>query len=95
MSNQNGNSALLCGVKVSCMSAKLIQSRLTFCDPIDCSLSGSSVRGILQARILEWVAMPSSRGASQPRDQTHISYVSLIGGWFFTTSTTCEALSVL
>ena len=91
MSNQNGNSALLCGVKVSCMSAKLIQSHLTFCDPIDCSLSGSSVHGILQARILEWVAMPSSRGASQPRDQTHISYVSYIGG-FFTTSATWEAV---
>ena len=38
------------------------------CDPIDCSLPGSSVHGVLQARILEWVAMPSSRGSSQPRD---------------------------
>ena len=40
---------------------------------------GSSVRGILQARILEWVAMPSSRGSSQPRDRTCIFYVSYIG----------------
>ena len=50
--------------------------------PIDCSPPGSSVHGgILQARILEWVAMPSSRGSSQPRDQTH---VSCIAGGFFT-----------
>ena len=41
-----------------------------FCDPMDYSPPGSSVHGILQARILEWVAMPSSRGSSQPRDQT-------------------------
>ena len=40
----------------------------TLCDPVDCSLPGSSVYRILQARILEWVAMPSSRGSSQPRD---------------------------
>ena len=44
------------------------QSCLTLCDTMDCSLSGSSVHGILQARILEWVAMPSSRSSSWPRD---------------------------
>ena len=49
------------------MHAKLLQSCQTLCDPMDCSLPGSSVRGILQAKILEWVAMPSSRGSSQPR----------------------------
>ena len=43
------------------------QSCLTLCDPIDCSPPGSSVRGILQARILEWVAIPFSRGSSQAR----------------------------
>ena len=52
--------------------------------------------GILQARILEWVAMPSSRGSSQPRDWTSISSISCIGdalaGGFFTTSATWEAL---
>ena len=53
---------------VLCVCAKLLQSRPTLCDLMDCSLSGSSVHGILQARILEWVAMPSSRGSSQPRD---------------------------
>ena len=44
------------------------QSCLTLCDPMGCSPPGSSVHGILQARILEWVAMSSSRGYSQPRD---------------------------
>ena len=47
---------------------------------MDCSLSGSSIHGILQARILEWVAMPSSRGSSQPRDQTQVSHIA--GGFF-------------
>ena len=47
--------------------------------PINCSLPGSSVHGILQTRTLEWVAMPSSRSSSQPRGQTHVSYVSCIG----------------
>ena len=51
-----------------CMHAKSLQSCLTLCDPMDRSLPGSSVCGILQARILEWVAMPSSRGSFQPRD---------------------------
>ena len=49
-----------------------------FCNLMDCCLPGSSLHGILQARILEWVAMPSSRGSSQPRDWTH---VSCIGRW--------------
>ena len=49
------------------------QACLTLCNPTDCSTPGSSVHGILQARILEWVAMPSSRGSSQPRDRTHVS----------------------
>ena len=48
------------------------------CDPIDGSPPGSSVHGILQARILEWVAMASSRGSSQPRDRNYVSYVSCI-----------------
>ena len=56
------------------------QSCPTLCDPMDCSPPGSSVSGMLQARILEWVAMPSSRGSSQCRDQT---WVSCIAGRFF------------
>ena len=46
-----------------CMCAKLLQSCPTLCDPMDCGLPGSSVHGILQARILEWVAVPFSRGS--------------------------------
>ena len=49
-----------------------------FCDPMDCSPPSSSVHGILQARIPEWVVMPSSRGSSQPRSNL-VSYVSCIG----------------
>ena len=51
------------------------QSCLTLCDPMDYSLPGSSVRGILQARILEWVAISFSRGSSQPRDRTRVSCI--------------------
>ena len=61
--------------------AKSLQLCLTLCEPMDCSPPGSSVRGILQARILEWVVMPFSRGSSRHRDQTHIAYVSCIGRW--------------
>ena len=57
----------------------LTPSCLTLCDPLDGSPPGSPVHGILQARILEWVAMPSSRGSSSPRDGTHISCISSIG----------------
>ena len=53
--------------------SKLAQSCPTLCDPMDCSLPGSSIHGILQARTLEWVAMPSSRGSSRPRDQTQVA----------------------
>ena len=59
---------------------------------MDCSLPGFSVHGILQARILKLVAMPSSRGSSRSRDQTRISYVSCIGSEFFTTSATWEEI---
>ena len=55
------------------------QSCSTLCNPVDCSKLGSSVHGILQARILELVTMPFSRGSSQPRDWTDVSYVSCIG----------------
>ena len=51
---------------------------IQLCDPINCSLTHSSVHGILQARILEWVVRPSSRGFSCPRDLTHVFYVSCI-----------------
>ena len=52
-----------------CVHAKSLQSCPTLCNSMDCSLPGSSVHGILQAGILEWVAVSSSRGSSQPKDQ--------------------------
>ena len=61
------------------MHAKSLQSCSTLCDPIDCSPPGSCVHGILQARILEWVAMPSFWGSSPFRDQTLVFYVFCIG----------------
>ena len=74
-------------------SAQSVQFYLTLCEPRDYSLPGSPVHGILQARILEWAVMPSSRGSSLPRDWTRNSWVSCISGrfFFFLTATT-EAL---
>ena len=54
------------------MKLKVTQSCPTLCNPMDCSLPGSSVHGILQARILEWVVVPFSRGLSQPSGQTQV-----------------------
>ena len=62
----------------ACVHAKWLQLYLTLCDHKDCSPLSSSAHGILQAKILEWVAMPSSRGSSQPRDWTRVSYISCI-----------------
>ena len=56
-------------------------SVLFLCNPTNCSPPGSSVHGILQARISEWVAMPFSRGSSCSRDRTQVSYVSCMGRW--------------
>ena len=53
--------------------SEVSQSCLTLCDPMDCNLPGSSIHGILQARVLEWVAISFSRGSSQPRDLTRVS----------------------
>ena len=73
---------LLAPVLVKMLVAQLCP---TLCNPRDCSLRGSSVHGILQARILEWVAISFSRGSSQPRDQTWNSHTV---GRFFTIWTT-------
>ena len=51
-------------------------SCLTLCDPMDCSLSGSSIHGIFQARVLEWIAISFSRGSSLPRNQTWVSLIA-------------------
>ena len=79
----------LCGGQNMCACVLVAQSCLTPCDSIGCSPPGSSVHGILQARILEWVAVPFSRGSSQARDRTE---VSCIAGRFFTVWATREAL---
>ena len=62
------------------MCAKLLHLCLTLCDHVGCRQPGSSVHGILQARVLEWVAISFSRGSSWPRDQAHISFIA--GGFF-------------
>ena len=54
------------------------QSCLTLCNPMDCSLPGSSIHGIFQARILEWVAISFCRGSTRPKDRTHLSCVSCL-----------------
>ena len=55
--------------------SEVVQSCLTLCDPMDCSPPGSSVHGIFQVRVLEWVAISFSRGSSQLRDQTQVSRI--------------------
>ena len=65
--------------------AKSLQSCPALRNSMHCNPPGSSVHGILQAKILEWIAMPSSRGSSQPRDQTCASCSCYIAGGFFTT----------
>ena len=69
----------------------MIQSHLTLCDPMGCSSPGFPVHGILQARILQWVAISFSKESSRPWDRTCVSAVSCIGTrFFFTTSVTLE-----
>ena len=58
------------------INVKVIQSRPALCESMDCSPPGSSIHGILQARILEWVAILFSRGSSQPRDRTQVSHIA-------------------
>ena len=71
--------------EVICLRACSVTSVMsTLCHPMDCSQPDSSFHGILQARILEWVAMPSSRGSSWPRDWTCISCLSCTACRFFT-----------
>ena len=57
------------------LESLVVQPCLTLCDPMDCSPPGSSVHGIFQARVLEWVAIFFSRGSSQPRDRTWVSHI--------------------
>ena len=80
----------VCGIchGVLCLVTKLC---LTLCDPMDCSPPGSSVLGIFQARILEWVAISSSRGSPWAKNQTHVSFISCIGRWILHHCTTWDA----
>ena len=70
------------------VKALVVQSCPTLCDPMDCIPPGSSVHGILQARILEWVAILFSKESFQPRDRTRVSYTA---GRLFTIWATREA----
>ena len=56
--------------------SEVAQSRLTLCDPVDCGPPDSSVHGILQARILDWVAISFSRGSSRPKVRTQVSHIA-------------------
>ena len=62
-----------------CVLCPVAQLYPALCNPMDCSPPGCSVDGIFQARILEWVAISSSRGSSQPRDRIRVSCISCIG----------------
>ena len=73
-----------CDSDYASMHAQSLQLCPTLCDPVDRSRLGFSVHEIFLARILEWGAIPSSRGSFQPRDRTHVSYISCIAGIFFT-----------
>ena len=79
---------------MSCICAKFLHSCPTLCDPMDCSPPSSSVQGILQARTLEWVAVPSSRGSSWHRIKPRPLMSPASAGGFFTTSATWEAATV-
>ena len=74
------NTGVGCHFLLQCMKVKseseVAQSCLTFSDPMDCSPPGSSIHGIFQARVLEWVAISFSRGSSWPRDQTQVLHIA-------------------
>ena len=72
----------------SLVHAKSLQSCPTVCNLMDWSPPGSSVHGDSPGKNTEWVAMPSSRGSSQSRDQTKVSYSPALAGGFFTTAAT-------
>ena len=83
--------SVFCAKNMVCMRAKSLQSCPTLCDLMNCKLPVSSVHGIFQARILEWVAMPFSRGSSYPRDRT---WVSCTVGRFFIIWATRDMVSL-
>ena len=68
-------SYLLYDTVISIVNSEVTQSCPTLCNPMDCSLQGSSVYGIFQAIVLKWIAISFSRGSSQPRDRTRVSHI--------------------
>ena len=83
------------GVGCHCLLHLVVQSCPTLCNPKDYSPPGSSIHGIFQARILEWVVVFFSRESSQPRGQTQVSYVSCIGRRILYPCPTWEAHTLL
>ena len=70
-----------------------VLSCVRLCNPMECRVPGTSVHGIFQSRILDWIVISSSRGCTWPRDWSHVSHVSCTGRWiFFTTVPPGEAL---
>ena len=72
----NAKVAQLCLTLWVCIESEVALSYPILCNPKDCSLSGSSVHGIFQARVLEWVAISFSTGSPQPRDRTQVSHLA-------------------
>ena len=87
-------SDLISQASISCMYAKLLQLCPTLCNPMDYSPPGSSVHRILQARILEWVAMPSSEDLSNPGIEPTSLLSPALTGRFFTTGATWEVMQI-
>ena len=71
----NNNIQPLCNFLFLWGEGEVAQLCPTLCNPTDCSLPGSSIHGIFQARVLKWVSISFSRGSSQPRDRTQISHI--------------------
>ena len=82
----------MCNLCAVWLCAKSLQSCLTLCNRMDCSSPGSSVHGILQARILEWVVLPSPGGHPDPGIECVSLRSPVLTGGFFTTSAAWEAL---
>ena len=78
-----------------CLSAQLLQSCPTLCNPMDCNLPGFSVHGILQARILKWVAMPSSRDLPNPGIEPISPESPALAGRFFTAKPSRKPIAIL
>ena len=92
---QSSASPLTSKMKIRMWVHAAAQSCPTLCDSMDYSPPGSSVHGISQERILDWVAISFSRGSSRPRDQTHVSCISCIGGQILYHCATWEACVLL